>query len=799
MKKDKDRAERESSEFAAVGGADCVRTPPGLAGEELGQQASSRPHFLAPARNEQWLACMPLQSAALGGSHGAVAEASSPDSSEVAQQNGEPPQQFLVGDAVHVWSNSKNAWIEDGVVQDVIVQGQPVTLAGSKLPVGSLMVTFDGSSGVKWVLPRHVHTVLRKAPRPCPDVLRTSGTASGSAVKSSQADAAGVTACGHELDDTLVELRELEKRCEVNRCLFTDPDFRISVAGRVSSWSRPQDIGRHDGQILDAWEPWKMLFLAAAGKAGPDSSWHLFRGPPCADDVQQGELGDCWFLSSLAALAEFQDGRWVRALLPGQDSVNAHGVYLVRLCLGGRWRNVIIDDQLPCIGGGRYFLQLAYCVTKRLQLWASLIEKAFAKACGSYQAIVGGEAGEALSILTGWPCTLIRFDREDFDEDILWATLCSSRDTEFLMTCSTAHVKVADAASLVPFHVYSLLCVYDIDDIDKGQVRLLKIRNPHNKLKWQGAWSDASSEWSPLLREKLGCLEGGIPGVFFMSLPDFLDRFVHCTICRIRSHEWHEARLELCLPNEDVPCVGVVLETAETTECSLSLAQPEERIRSGPLCETHVDQSPTCMGFVLLRRETSGCAEAVAAAHMRSRSTVSADCWLQPRGAYILVPLSLHIGAPLVVSCACVGSRHVSLKKHRLKREAVRAAWSAWTRGNDPTGGEQFHGAILYMGKADGGAIVALAENRGTGYFGVELSISSLNLRFSRASPTTVDWIAPGHGLILQVAVPDGSSGGSVSWRSAHTFYMKAVVPETAWHSPSIHDESDSLHTAFAL
>eukprot|EP00435_Cladocopium_sp_Y103_P072764 s1043_g41.t1 len=162
-------------------------------------------------------------------------------------------------------------------------------------------------------------------------------------------------------------------------------------------------------------------------------------------------------------------------LLPEQKSLDEAGVYLVRLWLGGCWRDIIVDDRLPCIGNGRStYYQLAYCSTRRCQLWASVIEKGFAKACGSYQAIAGGEAEEALTVLTGWPCQTILFDEEDFDADILWATMCTSREAKFLMTDIRA-------AGLVPNHAYSLIDVLDVLDPGGDRVRLLKIRNPHAK------------------------------------------------------------------------------------------------------------------------------------------------------------------------------------------------------------------------------------------------------------------------------------------------------------------------------
>lgn len=731
---------------------------------------------------------------------------------------------FKVGDAVQVWSNSKNRWIEDGTVQEVTQQGETLTLAGAKLPVGSIMVAFNDGLGVKWVLPRHAQSVLRRVPRAArctapeddfrekvevellvrPD-LGEQGVAVPTEAKVFTPPALSLCAvpafqsmCSvcSDPDDTLAELSDVEQDCRAKRCKYTDPDFALSFDDRVVMACRPQEIGRHDGAILTPWEPWKFW----ASPSSNTADWQLFRGQPRADDVQQGELGDCWFLSSLAALAEFQDGRWVRALLPGQESISPYGAYLVRLCIGGRWRNVLVDDRFPCIGGGSYYVQLAYCATNMLQLWASLIEKAFAKACGSYEAIVGGEAGEALTILTGWPCTLIRFYREDFDQDILWATLCSSRDTQFLMTCSTAEVKTEDVSSLVPFHVYSLITVFDVQDANNMPVRLLKIRNPHTKLKWQGAWSDASDEWTPTLREELGCPEGGSPAVFFMSLRDFLQRFAHCTICRIRSHEWHEARLEISLPNEDVPCDGVTLQASETTECVLSLAQPEERTRKGPLSGDLAEEL-SCIGFVLVDTEAEGGATAVATTNIRSRAIVDTDCWLQPGRSYVLVPLSIHEGrSPLITSFACASSRYVALRARRLKREAVRAAWVAWTRHNDASGGLGFHGGTLYMGKAEGGSIVALLENRAEGYFGVELTLTCATMRFSRGAATTLDWLPPGCGQILQVAVPDDTSGGSVSWQSSYTFYMRATPPEDAdLHRPLLTGDELSLHAPFRL
>jgi len=50
------------------------------------------------------------------------------------------------------------------------------------------------------------------------------------------------------------------------------------------------------------------------------------------DDIKQGILGDCYFLSVLSSLAEKENR--IKALFPSLE-INPQGCYCVRLCLQG--------------------------------------------------------------------------------------------------------------------------------------------------------------------------------------------------------------------------------------------------------------------------------------------------------------------------------------------------------------------------------------------------------------------------------------------------------------------------------
>jgi calpain-15 len=185
-----------------------------------------------------------------------------------------------------------------------------------------------------------------------------------------------------------------------------------------------------------------------------------------AQDLRQGGVGDCWFMSALAVVAERHD--LIAALFAADTARNAAGLYSLRLFLDGAWRSVRIDDLLPVTAAPRrealaFDTKLAFCrcgsASGEQQLWASLVEKAYAKAHGSYQAISGGQVAEALLDLTGAPTDMIdlghaHFDSETMCASIAYMALC------YAMLCYAmlCYAMLCYAMLSYPILSYAVLC-----------------------------------------------------------------------------------------------------------------------------------------------------------------------------------------------------------------------------------------------------------------------------------------------------------------------------------------------------
>ena len=121
-------------------------------------------------------------------------------------------------------------------------------------------------------------------------------------------------------------------------------------------------------------------------------------------DIKQGLLGDCYFLSVLSVLAEHP--HMIRNLFVN-DKANDFGIYGVKFCKNGEWKEVVVDDKFPCFQG-----EPAFSKAQGDELWVLIMEKAWAKIHGSYERIEAGFAENVLRDLTGAPSEVVQTDDE---------------------------------------------------------------------------------------------------------------------------------------------------------------------------------------------------------------------------------------------------------------------------------------------------------------------------------------------------------------------------------------------------
>jgi hypothetical protein len=149
--------------------------------------------------------------------------------------------------------------------------------------------------------------------------------------------------------------------------------------------------------------------MAMAAEAAGAPRVDLFKDDIAPTDIGQGQLGDCWFLGAVAAMADYPASiRRIFVHPGGEEAAKAErgvGAYRVTLNKNGWWSCVVVDDYLPCTGNVPCFARNKHDPT---ELWVSLIEKAYAKLHRTYGAIVGGDVMLALGDLTGAPT--MRYD-----------------------------------------------------------------------------------------------------------------------------------------------------------------------------------------------------------------------------------------------------------------------------------------------------------------------------------------------------------------------------------------------------
>lgn len=172
-------------------------------------------------------------------------------------------------------------------------------------------------------------------------------------------------------------------------------------------------------------------------------------------DIKQGLLGDCYFLSVLSVISEVPKRITDLFLTNKQNNL---GVYGVKICKNGEWKEVVVDDFIPC-----WKQDCAFTKAKGNELWVILLEKAWAKLHGSYERIEAGFAENVLRDLTGAPTEVV----ETSDEN-LWERISRADRLRWIMAASagstSASVEALEKLGLVGNHSYGLLGCVEIED-----------------------------------------------------------------------------------------------------------------------------------------------------------------------------------------------------------------------------------------------------------------------------------------------------------------------------------------------
>uniref|UniRef100_A0A7N8XU77 Calpain 9 n=1 Tax=Mastacembelus armatus TaxID=205130 RepID=A0A7N8XU77_9TELE len=302
------------------------------------------------------------------------------------------------------------------------------------------------------------------------------------------------------------------RECLQNGVLFEDPDFPARDSSLFFSesvpvnveWKRPKEICSDPKFIV----------------GGADRT-----------DICQGQLGDCWLLAAIASLT-LKPETMARVVPPDQEFDHRYaGIFHFQFWQHNRWLEVVVDDRLPTVRNKLIMLHSA----SYNEFWSALMEKAYAKLNGSYEALKGGSTMEAMEDFTGGVGEMYETKNAPGN---LFSIMKKALDRGSMMGCS---IDITSSG-----HAYS------ITGMEEGQtVQLIRIRNPWGQVEWNGPWSDKVElhRQAEQIRLQQNSTDDG---EFWMQFEDFKRNYDKVEICNMTAdsltddvkHHWEVSMFE---------------------------------------------------------------------------------------------------------------------------------------------------------------------------------------------------------------------------------------------------------------
>ncbi|CAH1793460.1 unnamed protein product [Owenia fusiformis] len=321
---------------------------------------------------------------------------------------------------------------------------------------------------------------------------------------------------------TRIDYKSAKEKCLKENRLFEDHEFPAidssifysKAPARGTIWKRPTEI--YDQPLFQV-------------------------GGMTRCDLDQGAIGDCWFIAAVATVATYPD--LIEKIVPPNQSFQDEyaGIFRFFFWRYGEWVEVVVDDRLPTRGGRLIFCKNRDAYGQQTnEFWSALLEKAYAKLHGSYEALSGGKVQSALVDLTGGITEIMDLTNEDTLPENLYGLILKMFKKQSLMGCCIANKGSTTIREeklpngLIKGHAYSITRVVK-GKIDGRNMQLIRLRNPWGASEWNGAWSDNSIECQDVprhVRQELGMVIEE-DGEFWMSMDDWFQNFTEMQICHL--------------------------------------------------------------------------------------------------------------------------------------------------------------------------------------------------------------------------------------------------------------------------
>ena len=211
----------------------------------------------------------------------------------------------------------------------------------------------------------------------------------------------------------------------------------------------------------------------------------LFNDTLTFKEINQGNIGDCYFLSAISTLILYP---YILREKFRLNQINNYGYYEIIFFIDGEWQIVFLDDYFPYNINKKEF---QFAKPYKNELWVMLLEKAWAKINGGYSNIIGGNVDDPMNSLTGFPTEEILC--KEYNKFDLYDILEKNYNEKNLLSAASNKQNNIKVNGIEPEHSYSIIQVKKWKE--KGYY-LIRLRNPWGDDEFNGDWSDKSDKWN---------------------------------------------------------------------------------------------------------------------------------------------------------------------------------------------------------------------------------------------------------------------------------------------------------------